>query len=60
MDKVENLGLKRKADGEGSAKGGVPENEKKQKVDDETKRLSVLFATQLGSTEVAGQPRRVQ
>ena len=26
MDKVENLGPKRKADGGGSAKGGVPEN----------------------------------
>lgn len=37
-----------------------PSNEKKLKVDDETKKLSVLFATHLGSVEVVEQPRRVQ
>ena len=60
MDKKENLGPKRKAEGEGCAEGGVIEVEKKQKVNDETKRLSVLFATHLGSAEVARQPCRVQ
>ena len=60
MDKKENLGPKRKAEGEGCAEGGVIEVKKKQKVDDETKRLSVLFATHLGSAQVAGQPCRVQ
>ena len=60
MDKKENLGPKRKVEGERCAEGGVIEVEKKQKVDDETKRLSVLFATHLGSVEVAGQPRQVQ
>ena len=39
---------------------GVAEIEKKQKVEDETKKLSMLFATHLGSAEVAGQPHRVQ
>ena len=51
---------KRKVEGERCAEGGVIEVEKKQKVDDETKRLSVLFATHLGSAEVARQPHRVQ
>lgn len=37
-----------------------PSNEKKLKVDEETKKLSVLFATHLGSVEVVEQPRRVQ
>lgn len=60
MDKKENLGPKRKAEGEGCVEGGVIEVEKKQKVDDETKRLSVLFATHLGSVEFVGQPRWVQ
>ena len=53
MDKVENLGPKRKAEGGGSVEESVFENEKKHKVDDETKRLSILFAIHLGSVEVA-------
>ena len=59
MDKVEQLGPKRKAENRDSLEGGVVEIEKKQKVDDETKRLSILFATHLGLAKVAGQPYRV-
>ena len=60
MDNIEDLGQKRKAKGRGCSKVGVAEIEKKQKVEDETKKLSMLFATHLGSAEVAGRPCRVQ
>nr|POE85857.1 uncharacterized protein CFP56_18206 [Quercus suber] len=60
MDNPEDLGPKRKAVGRGCSEEGLSEFEKKQKVDVETKKLSMLFATHLGSAEVAGQPRRVQ
>ena len=41
--------------------GEVAENKtKKLKVEEETKNLSVLFATHLGSVEVVEQPHRVQ
>ena len=50
---MENIGPKRKAEGGGSVEESVFENEKKHKVDDETKRLSILFAIHLGSVEVA-------
>ena len=60
MDNTEEVGPKRKAEGRGCSEEGVFESDKKQKVDDETKKLSMLFATHLGSAEVAGQPRRVQ
>ena len=60
MDNTEDLGQKRKAEGRGCSEVGVAKIEKKQKVEDETKKLSMLFATHLGSAEVAGQPRRVQ
>ena len=60
IEKVENSGPKRKAEkGRNAEEDGIV-IEKKQKVDEETKRLSVLFATHLGSAEVAGQPRQVQ
>ena len=59
MDKVEELGLERNAENRDSLEGGVAENEKKHKVDDETKRLSILFATHLGSVKVARQPHQV-
>ena len=54
IEKVVTLGPKRKAKEGGSTEEDVIEIEKKQKLDDETKRLNVLFATHLGSTEVAG------
>lgn len=60
LDKLEELGPKRKAENRNSPEEGVAENEKKQKIDDETKRLSILFVTHLGSAEVARQPRRAQ
>ena len=34
--------------------------EKKQRLEEETRTLSILMATHLGLAEVAGQPRRVQ
>ena len=36
------------------------DKEKKLKVEEETKRLSALFATHLGQAEVAKQPHQVQ
>ena len=34
--------------------------EKKQRLDEETRSLSILMATHLGSAEAAVQPRRAQ
>ena len=54
------IGMKRKTDGaEGSEEGRVG-NEKKQKLEEEAKKLSMLFATHLGAAEVANQLRRAQ
>ena len=60
VDSPEEMeGLKRK--NRLGSQGEVAENKtKKLKVEEETKNLSVLFATHLGSAEAVEQPRRVQ
>ena len=50
-------GLKRKAKEIQGSEEPNTEKEKKQKREEETKKLSVLFATHLRSAEVAEQPR---
>ena len=53
-------GLKRKARETQAREELHTEKEKKQKIEEETKNQSVLFATQWGSADVAEQPRREQ
>lgn len=60
MDKLDDVGSKRKAVVSIDLMKEDAVCEKKLKLDDETKRLSALFATHLGSTEAAEQPRQVQ
>lgn len=59
-DAKEDVGLKRKERKECSSEDVKQEKEKRQKTNEETKKLSVLFATHLGSTEAVEQPRRTQ
>lgn len=54
------VGLKRKLERPKGTKEGWVESEKKQRVEEETKKLSKLFAIHLGATEVAKQPCRTQ
>ena len=54
------VGMKSKTEGLDGSKEGKVENEKKQKVEEETKTLSMLFATHLGVAKVAKQPRQPQ
>ena len=62
MEEVQNIGdgPKRKTSENMDQKKVNTVREKKLKVEEETKRLSVLFATHLGSAEVAKQPHREQ
>nr|POE98037.1 hypothetical protein CFP56_45418 [Quercus suber] len=54
------VGIKRKTEGPEGLQEERGDVEKKQKVDEETKQLSMLFATHLGAAEVAKQPRWAQ
>ena len=56
----EEVGSKRKLEEPTTLNEHGNEGEKRLKVTEETKKLSALFATHLGSAEVAKQPRRVQ
>lgn len=57
---VTEVGLKRKSERSKGSKEGRAESYKKQKVEEETKKLSLLFATHLRAVEVAEQPRQTQ
>ena len=62
MEKVmkNEVGFKRKVEKVDSPGGGNHDKEKRLKIEEETKKLSMLFAMHVGSAEVAGQPLRVQ
>ena len=62
MEKVmkDEVGFKCKVEKVDSLRGGNHDKEKRLKIEEETKKLSMLFATHVGSAEVAGQPLRVQ
>lgn len=53
-------GLKRKVSELQGSEESSAEKEKRQKIEEETKKLSVLLATHLRSAEVVKQPRRGQ
>lgn len=57
---VVESGSKRKNNVESMAESNEGEREKKLKVDEEARSLSILFATHLGAAEVAKQPRQDQ
>lgn len=46
------IGMKRKTKGVDGSEEGRVDNEKKQKMEEDTKKLSMLFATHLGAAEV--------
>lgn len=54
---VTEVGLKCKSERSEGSKEGRAESDKKQKVEEETKKLSLLVATHLGAAKVAEQPR---
>nr|POE74416.1 hypothetical protein CFP56_68050 [Quercus suber] len=58
--KVEQEGPKRKKRNQVDVEGGIQEKEKKPRIDEETKNLSMLMASEFTSAEVAKQPCREQ
>ena len=62
MEKVmkDKVGFKRKVEKVDNIGGGNHDKEKRLKIEEETKKLSMIFATHVGSVEVAWQPPRVQ